>query len=178
MIESDQKRDIFATRLFSRKYKWFPRRLGLRRRLFCASRIISKFAPLAGMIVDTPEIKGDWKQVGQQGMCASMFALLNPLYEKYGCTFVYVTLVDGGAAVVPHWDHSIQMNRYPAFNPSLLRVFEQIPCDQGGPQCMALFFEEANCAIVFYRYETFEIDFYGPDIMWEEFSLALYGEVR
>lgn len=105
----------------------------------------------------------------------SFFELLRPLYLKYGCTYVFFTEDDDGATNRIHWDLPIEREGFPEFDTSLLTAFEKIFAEQGGGQCMLLYFEAQASAFVFYRYHFFAIDFHGTDEMWSEVVVALYG---
>lgn len=175
------KRDIYSTRLFSRRGSWYPRRLGVAHYLYYSSEITWKHCypvrpPFFALALDAPYLLPQWKTINGLSIIESLFARLYPLYQCHGCTFVYATMPDGGATTCVEIDEDIQNKNGLRFTPSLLDVIERIPSSQGGPRCMALFFEKINSAVVFHYHNSLSISFHGTENLQKELTTILSSD--
>lgn len=155
----------FAENLFGPQ-EWYPERMGRKHIIYSRT----SGATLVSMAIDPASDLPGWQKLPEKSYTESLFALLAPLV-KVGAEIVYLTYPDGAWIEM----HGLKNVDTVSWNPWLLRFFEETPGEQGGGQMLVVLLSGRRAALVFERFDSFEITFYGSDDLWQNISNALQG---
>ena len=155
----------FSDHLFGEQ-SWHPERMGRKHLVFSRSG----GPTLLAMVIDPAAQPPGWRRLPGKSFSESLFIHLLPLIER-DASIVFLTYPDG-AWIEVHGNRPLESGSWTQW---LLRFFEETPAEQGGGQMIAVLLDGRSGALVFERFDGFEIAFYGPDDLWSEMSSALYG---
>ncbi|MBB5031359.1 hypothetical protein [Prosthecobacter vanneervenii] len=162
---ADKAKDAWIAEHLCDSYSWYPERIGRKHLLF--ARPASE--TLLGMAVDPAPRLPNWTCLPGKTPSQSFFEHLRPCISQ-DASYAYFTFPDG-AWIELHGHHPLTPEMW---SPLLLRFFQEIPVEQGGPQMLAVLIRNKRGAIIFSVFDEFEIAFYGPDDLWTEIEAALY----
>lgn len=157
----------FRDHLFDEGDGWYPEKIGIKRLIF--RRPNGK--TLLSMGIDPMPSTPNWRCIYEGNPTESLFFLLAPFTEN-DAGIAYFTFPDG-AWIELKVNRALEKNEWDSW---LLASFESIPAEQNGPQMLVIFLRNKEGALIFSRFEDFEIAFYGSDSLWKEVSLALGDE--
>jgi hypothetical protein len=146
-------------------YRWYPEKIGAKRSIFRRPDGMT----LLSMGIDPMLTAPTWKYVYEGEPTKSLFSLLAP-FTANDAGIAFFTFPDG-ALIELMFNRALEENE---FKPWMLKVFEAIPADQGGPQVLVIFLRNKEGVIIFSRFDCFEISYYGSDSLWKEISSALW----